>query len=252
MIDSHCHLDLLENPKQLLSENGLSGVITVGTTPPGARAALALCAELERVWAVVGLHPNEVEADGAAARAELEELVQHPSVVGIGEAGLDDHWGREQHEAQLSSLLWQLDLAGRTHKTCVLHIRDGEDDRASRSCAEVLRDKKPERAVLHCFNGHPALLEVALELGYFLGFAGNLTYKSAGRLREVAASAPLDRLLLETDSPYLSPVPHRGQPNRPGLARLTLQRLSELRGIAEAELEIQMDHNAERAYALVG
>lgn len=254
MIDSHCHLT------RLASESGpveaaiatLTAVVSVGTSVLDARATLAIAEGDPRVFAAVGLHPNSAsEVRSAATREAMERLATHPKVVAIGETGFDDHWQDETLATQQEGFEWHADLAQRLGKPLVLHVRDRQGgSEASRAAARAIAAAGYPAGVLHCFNGDAHLYDVAITLGWYVSFAGNLTYKSAVAIREVAAAAPLDRLLVETDSPYLSPLPHRGKPNVPANVRLTAARLAEIRGVDEVVLEAQLDANAQRLFRL--
>ncbi|GMA17280.1 deoxyribonuclease [Deinococcus metallilatus] len=253
MIDTHCHLDYLDDPASARGELGLTGLVCIGASPEHARNAVALAEQFGDVWATVGLHPTDTEEDGPDARAELEALALHPRVVGIGESGLDDYWDDSRRAAQVSAFEWQLDLARRTGKPLVIHVRDkpGQDS-AHRGVMEVLSAWPDVPVVLHCFSGHPGLLRFGVERGAAFGFAGNTTYKNAREIQEAARVVPLDRLLVETDAPFLAPVPRRGKPNRPGYVRYTLDFIAGLRGLDAAELERVTDANARRVYRLDG
>lgn len=252
VIDTHCHLDYLENPASARFELGLQVMVCIGADPEHARNAIQLAETYPEVYATVGLHPTEAaEQDGPELRIELEALSRHPRVVAVGESGLDDHWNAHQRPAQAAAFEWQLDLARRRTLPVIIHTRDqAGNDSASRGCADLLRAAGWHRGILHCCNGHLGLLETGLELGFHVGFAGNVTYKNAPDIQEAARLVPLDRLLIETDAPFLAPVPKRGQQNRPGYARYTLRFIAELRGMSESELEAATDTNARRVYGL--
>ncbi|HET8984925.1 MAG TPA: TatD family hydrolase [Trueperaceae bacterium] len=253
MIDSHCHLTRLTR----LSGDAdpiasLSAVVSVGTSVDDARATLAIAERDPRVFAAVGIHPNSAsDARSAATREAIEQLATHRRVVAIGETGFDDHWQDETLSTQLEAFEWHADLAQRLGKPLVLHVRDRQGgSAASHAAASAITAAGHGLGVLHCFNGDATLYEAALRLGWYVSFAGNITYKSAVPIREVAAAAPLDRLLVETDSPYLAPMPHRGRPNVPDNVRLNAARLAEVRGMDEAELELRLDANARRLFRL--
>lgn len=251
MIDTHCHLDYLDDPASARGELGLSGMVCIGASPEHARNAVALAERFPDVWATVGLHPTGTEEDSAQARAAIEAFAGHGRVVGIGESGLDDYWDDTKRAAQVSAFEWQLDLARRTGKPLVIHVRDkpGQDS-AHRGVMDVLAAWPDVSVILHCFSGHPGLLAFGLKRGAHFGFAGNTTYKNAREIQEAARTLPLDRLLLETDAPFLAPVPQRGKPNRPGYVRHTLNFIAGLRGLDPAELERVTDENARRVYGL--
>ena len=251
MIDTHCHLDYLEDPASALGELGLTALVCIGADPDHALNAIRLAEAHPEVYATVGLHPTEVQQDNPEVRASLEVMAGHPRVMGIGESGLDDHWDATRRREQLAAFEWQLDLARRLDKPLVIHTRDAaHEEGASLGCAEVIRAGGWGRGILHCCNGHLGLLEAGLEAGFFVSFAGNLTYKSAHAIQAAARVVPPERLLVETDAPFLAPVPLRGKPNRPGYVRHTLRFLADLRGVPEAEMEALTDANARAVYGL--
>lgn len=251
MIDTHCHLDYLDDPAAARGELGLSGMVCIGAGTVHARNAVALAEQFPDVWATVGIHPTGTEDDTPENRAELERLAQHPRVVGIGESGLDDYWDDGQRAAQLAALEWQLDLAQRLDKPLVIHVRDKKgEDSAHRGLLDVLPHWQNVRLILHCFAGNRDLLRYGIEQGHYFGFAGNVTYKNAPEIQAAAREVPLERLVVETDAPFLAPVPRRGKPNRPGYVRHTLEFIAELRDLTPEELERATDENARRVYGL--
>lgn len=251
MIDTHCHLDRVSD-LALALDNDLAAMVTIGTDPERSAGAVALAREHERVYASVGLHPSDAERlDEAGVREAIEALAREREVVAIGESGFDTYWDGEALPVQRRSFAWQIELARELDLPLVLHVRDadGRDD-ASRCALEMLREHGWTRGILHCCNGHEALVATGLELGWFVSFAGNLTYPRAQALREVARDVPEERLLVETDAPYLAPVPHRGTRNLPGYVRHTARVLAEVRGAEPAQLEPILDANARRCYRL--
>ncbi|MBZ9750029.1 TatD family hydrolase [Deinococcus sp. HMF7604] len=253
MIDTHTHLDYLDDPASARSELGLSAMVCIGASVQHARNAVALAEQFSDVYATVGLHPTDADQDSPDTRAELEALAQHPRVVGIGESGLDDYWNADQRSVQRAAFEWQLDLASRAGKPLVIHTRDkAGQDSAHQGGMEVLRAWPEVPVILHCFSGHAGLLRFGLERGdhTYFGFAGNTTYKNAAEIHAAAREVPLSQLLVETDAPFLAPVPKRGKPNRPGYVRYTLEFIAALRGLAPAELERSTDENAQRVYGL--
>ncbi|MEF2276810.1 TatD family hydrolase [Deinococcus sp. YIM 134068] len=251
MIDTHCHLDYMGDPASARGELGLTGMVCIGASVEHARNAVALAERFPDVWATVGLHPTDTDEDGPEARAVLERLATHPRVIGIGESGLDDYWDDTKRAAQVAAFEWQLDLARRTGKPLVIHVRDKlGQDRAQRGVVDVLAAWPDQPVILHCFSGHAGLLACGLERGAYFGFAGNTTYKNAREIQDAARTVPLDRLLVETDAPFLAPVPKRGKPNRPGYVRHTLEFIAELRATTAEELEAVTDANARRVYGL--
>jgi TatD DNase family protein len=252
VIDTHCHLDYIGDPGAALTEQGLTGVVCIGASPEHAVNAVALAEAFSSVWATVGIHPTDAaEHDTKQARAELEILAQRDRVVGVGESGLDDYWAQDVRSQQQAAFEWQLGLAERLKKPLVVHTRDRQgQESAHLGVIETLRAWPGVTAILHCFSGHRSLLQTGLERGDYFGFAGNVTYKSAPDIQAAAREVPLDRLLIETDAPFLAPVPKRGKPNRPGYVRHTLEFVAVLRGMDAAELERVTDENARRVYGL--
>jgi TatD DNase family protein len=251
VIDSHCHLDRCEQPDQAIDQT-LTAMVTVGTDLARSRLAVSTAASNPNVFAAVGVHPNDAAAAAQPyVRAGIEQLAAHPLVVAIGETGFDRYWDSQTPAAQMAAFEWQADLARRSGKPLILHVRDKQGSSlANDEAAAAILNAGHGQGVLHCFNGNPRLLEAGLQLGWMVSFAGNLTYKSAGNLRELAAQVPLERLLVETDAPYLAPVPKRGQRNVPAWVRYTAATLAEVRGVPLTELEPVLDANAQRLFGL--
>ncbi|HEX2864757.1 MAG TPA: TatD family hydrolase [Deinococcales bacterium] len=251
MFDSHCHLDSLPDPAAAAAEAPLTGLVTIGADPEHARAAVRLASELENVWAAVGLHPMDAAQDSPEVRSELEDLARAPKVVAIGETGLDYYWDAAPRQVQVAAFEWQLDLAARLDRPVIIHCRDKQNSAAAyEDTAAVLTAAGHRRGVLHCFPGHEGLLKAGLDLGFMVSFAGNVTFKNAMALQDAALKVPRDRLLVETDSPYLAPVPFRGKPNRPALAAHTIDFLAGLLGLPAPELARLTEANARRLYGL--
>ncbi len=249
--DSHCHLDACADPAAA-ADPTLRALVSVGTSLESCRTTLTSAERFANVWAVVGIHPNNAsDAADERTRETVADLAHHPRCVAIGETGFDTHWDKETLATQREAFLWQAALAADLAKPLVLHVRDKADGAsASRAAAEMLEQVGYTKGILHCFNGHETLLEVGSALGWYVSFAGNLTFKNATRLQEVAREVPRDRLLVETDSPYLAPVPRRGRPNTPANVRYTAAFLAELRGETLEEVETYTDENAARVYGL--
>jgi TatD DNase family protein len=247
--DDHCHLDLGadggEAAGALVAEAAEAGVhrlITVGTDLEGSRAAIALAAAHPDVWATVGLHPH----DASAGLDGLEALLGEPGVVAVGECGLDYHYDHSPRAVQREVFAAQIGLAHRHGLALVVHTREAWDD----TFAILESEGVPEQTVVHCFTGGPAEARRGLELGAHLSFSGIVTFKGAPEVREAAVLCPLDRLLVETDSPYLAPVPHRGRPNRPALVPLVGAAVAEARGVDVATVAAATWATASRVYGL--
>ena len=249
MIDTHCHLDAVPNPLESAAQ--LEVLVAIGFNPDRARACLALTMEIPNVYATVGLHPCDAALFSPVVCADLEQLALEAKVVGIGESGVDYYWDVTTKALQLESLDWQLDLARRLELPIVIHCRDKDGSRAAfADCAVALRNAGWHRGILHCFAGDAELLETGLALGFHVSFAGNLTYKNAQLIRDSALRVPLERLLVETDAPYLAPVPKRGKPNRPEYVAYTLETLATLRNLPLEAIEAITSRNARTVYGL--
>ena len=247
MTDSHAHLDAFEEPAAAIisraQEAGVVRVVTIGTGIESSRAALAIAGEVDGVYAVVGIDPHQAASAEAHRVAELRELLEHPKVVAVGETGLDSV---RQHAALVEQRRLfdsQLELASELGLPVVVHSRGAADETAE-ALAPFLGT-----VVLHCFSS-PDLLPAALERGYYVSFAGNVTYPKADELRRAAQAVPGDRLLVETDAPYLSPQPVRGRQNEPANLVHTVAALAEARG-EDARVVAQRTHaNAATAFGL--
>ncbi len=249
MIDTHCHLGACSAPDA--ADPSLNAIVSVGTDEASCRHTLKLAEAFENVWAVLGVHPNSADEAIPAVRAMIETLAKHPKVVGIGETGFDTYWDKVSLKVQHEVFFWHAELAKRLGKPLVLHVRDKQNqETASLAARDALLEAGHTKGILHCFNAHEGLLGAGLELDWYVSFAGNLTYKSAKNLQAAALKIPENRLLVETDSPYLSPEPKRGRPNMPSNVRYTAAFLAELRGIDLDELEPILDTNARRVYSL--
>lgn len=246
MIDTHAHLDACAGPVGDVVARaraaGVSRILAVGTTIEGCRAALAVAEREEGVFAILGVHPHE----SARAREWLEPLralLRHPRAVAVGETGLDFFRDRASRSRQRQVFEAQLELARELGKPVVVHTRAADEETA----AALARFEGT--VVLHCFSS-PSLLSVALERGYYVSFAGNVTYPKASDLRLAATQVPASRILVETDSPYLAPQPVRGRPNEPANVVHTLAALAEARRVDRDELESQIEGNAAAAFGL--
>jgi TatD DNase family protein len=242
VIDTHAHLDMCDDADGAVSrarEAGVTQILTVGTGPESWPAALDLAARHDGVSAILGVHPHEAGSgvDG------LAELLPDERVAAVGETGLDFYRDRAPRDAQRAAFEAQLDLAAEAGKPVVIHSRAADDEIAG------TLERFGGTVVLHCFSA-PQLLPAALERGYYVSFAGNVTYPSATDLRLAATQVPADRILAETDTPYLAPQPQRGRPNEPAYVVHTLAALAEARGDDPRALELQIEENARRAFSL--
>jgi TatD DNase family protein len=251
MIDTHCHLDYCANPDKA-ADPTLTAMVNIGTNIDRCKKTLELAQRYSNVWAAVGIHPNNAsDAQDKSVREKIEEMALHPRVVAIGETGFDTHWDKETLETQRESFLWQVELARKLDKPLILHVRDkqGKED-ASLETVRMLKEANYGKGIVHCCNGHQKLLETGLEFGWFISFAGNLTYPKAKELHEAAKVVSSDRLLVETDSPFLSPIPKRSERNVPANVRHTAAFLASLRNETLEAVETYTDANAKRVYGL--
>jgi TatD DNase family protein len=245
VIDTHAHLDALDDPDGAVAraaEAGVAKILTVGTTIEGCRTALELADAYAGVFAVLGIHPHEAASEGGRLD-ELEPLLAHPKAVAVGETGLDFYRNLSPRDRQRMVFEAELSLADHVGKPVVVHTRAADTD-----TLDVL-GSFGGTVVLHCFSS-AALLPVALERGYYVSFAGNVTYPNASELRLAATQVPADRLLAETDCPYLAPQPVRGRPSEPANVMHTLAGLAAARGEDPGELERQIESNAQAAFQL--
>jgi TatD DNase family protein len=244
--DDHCHLpDNLEAARAEVSEAAESGVtrmVTIGTTVEHSRAAIAVARALDGVWATAGVHPHDAK-DGIEG---LEALLAEPEVVGVGECGLDYHYDHSPRDVQRDVFARQIALAHAHDLALVIHTREAWDD----TFAMLAEHGTPRRTVFHCFTGGADEATRALDLGAYLSFSGIVTFPSADDVRAAAAICPLDRLLVETDAPYLTPVPHRGRPNRPAFVTLVGEAIATLRDVPIDQIAAVTWANASALFGL--
>jgi TatD DNase family protein len=247
VIDSHTHLDRGPGPEaQLVAEAGAAGVrriLTIGMDGPSCRAALAAADAHEGVYAAIGRHPNEATGYDDADTAELRELAAHPRCRAIGETGLDDYRDDAPRADQERAFHAQIDVAQELGKPLVIHTRAAEAD----TVATLAGRASGLEVVLHCFS-MPDRLDECLDHGWWISFAGNVTYPRAADLAEAAGRVPLERLLVETDAPYLTPQVVRKERNRPAYVVHTARFIAERRGIAYEELDAAVEANAARLF----
>ncbi|MDW8130536.1 MAG: TatD family hydrolase, partial [Bryobacterales bacterium] len=242
LVDSHCHLDDRQfdaDRDEVIARalaNGVECMLAIGSGdgPPDLEAAIRLAERYPAIWATVGVHPHDARKADEQTWARMRELLRHPRVLAVGEIGLDYHYNFSAPHIQREVFERQLELAREARKPVVIHTREAWDDTLA-----ILRRNWPASdlpCVMHCFSGGPEEARQCLDMGFHLSFAGVVTYPKAVRVQEAARLTPRDRLLLETDSPYLAPVPHRGRRNEPAYLVHTVVRLAELRGESPAEL----------------
>lgn len=255
LLDTHCHLDFPDYQADLpevLARARAAGVgrtITVGIDLPTSRAAIALAGQHPELFATVGVHPHHVKELGEADYALLRELARHPRVVGYGEIGLDYVKDYSPVAVQREHFVRQVALGRELDLPLIIHDREAHADTIA-----ILREALPLPAggVMHCFSGDAAFAEEVLAVGFYLSIPGVVTFPKAEAMQEVARQVPLDRLLLETDGPFLAPVPRRGKRNEPQLLLHTAQRVAELKGVSLDEVARATTANAEHLFRLEG
>ena len=252
LVDSHCHLDfdsLAEDRAAVLDrarQAGIETVVTICTRMSRFGDILAIAAGHERVYCSVGVHPHNTDADGIGNAAQLVEKTEHSRVVGIGETGLDYFYTNSRPDAQRASFLAHIEAARQTGLPLIVHTRDADEETMEILTAE--REKGAFPGVIHCFTASRALAERAVALGLYISFSGILTFKKADALRDIARDLPEDRLLVETDAPFLAPVPHRGKTNEPSFVVHTAQCLATVRDLPMERLERATTDNFYRLF----
>lgn len=255
LVDSHCHLDFPD-----FTEDGLDAVIararaagvsrflTISTRLTTVDKLFGIIAEHDEVYATVGIHPHHVAEQGVPSVDRLVELASRPKIIGIGESGLDYFYDKSPRDQQAESFHRHCQACVATGKPLVVHARDADQD-----VAEILSAESKDgqlKGILHCFSSGRGLAEAGLALGFYISFSGILTFKRSDELRAIARDIPLDRLLVETDAPYLAPAPHRGKRNEPAYVAETAKVLAQVKGVSAAELAAITTANFNRLFGL--
>ena len=255
LVDSHCHLDYLARDGDLdevvgrARRAGVGRMLTICTKVSEFETVRGVAARYDDVWCTVGIHPHEAEAEPAVTADRLAALAQDPRVAGIGETGLDYFYEHSPRAVQQASFRAHIAAARASGLPLIVHTRDADDDTAA-----ILEEEYaagPFAGVIHCFSTGRALAERALAIGFYISLSGIVTFKKAEALRETAAALPLDRLLVETDAPYLAPVPNRGKRNEPAFVTHTAAALAGLRGVAVEEIAAATTENFFRLFTRV-
>lgn len=254
MIDTHCHLNdeqLYPERKEVVERalsSGVTRMLVVGWDLDSSKRAVQLADEFDSVYAAVGFHPENLDDISDDALKEIEQLAKHPKVVAIGEIGLDYHWFKEE-EHRAKQKVWflkQIELANKLNLPVSIHAREATEDTYN-----ILVDHPiNKKCVLHCYSGSPEMAERFTKLGIYFGFDGPITYKNAEGPRKCVSTITIDRLLTETDCPYLTPIPYRGKRNEPSFIPLILEKMAELRGFSVGEMEEIIDRNAKEIYGI--
>jgi len=254
LVDSHCHLDHLDLSDR---EGGLGAVLdaaqargvnqflSVAVDMASSRSLIELTAKYDNVYSSVGVHPLQKTVQPVPRVDELIELAQQPRVVAIGETGLDKFYSNDTIDWQRQSFINHMQASQQTGKPLIIHTRDARDETIA-----LMRQHAPAGGVMHCFTETWEMAQSALELGFYISFSGIVTFKSADQLREVALKVPLNRILVETDSPWLAPVPYRGAQNEPQYVREVAQFIADLRGVSLEQLARATTDNFQRLFQI--
>jgi len=254
LVDSHCHLDRLKLDKYggdlklalaAAAEQGVEKMLCVGISLENREAVVSIAEQYEQVVASVGVHPLDVEA-GLASEQDLQGWAKHPKVVAIGESGLDYYYSDQTKALQQESFAIHLRAAAQTELPVIVHTRDARQD-----TLDMIKEHGNEESagVLHCFTESWDMAKAAMDMNYYISLSGIVTFKNAKELQEVARKMPLDRLLVETDSPYLAPIPYRGKPNEPAYVKEVAQFVADLKGISYEQLLEATGENFHRLFA---
>jgi TatD DNase family protein len=255
LVDSHCHLDFPDFSDELdqvvarARHAGIGTIVTISTRVRRFEQVRAIADRFEDVYCSVGTHPHNAHEELDVTAEELARFSEHPKVVAIGEAGLDYFYDNSPRDAQAAGLRTHIEAARSTGLPLVIHARDADSDLAG-----ILRQESEKGAfpaVLHCFSSGRGLAETGISLGHYVSFSGILTFRNAADVRDIARDLPADRILVETDAPYLAPAPHRGKRNEPGFVTHTAAVLAEVRGVAPEVIAEQTTENFFRLFAKV-
>lgn len=251
MIDSHAHLNdsrfdkILPEVLERAKDAGVKQIINVGSDLSSSRRAIELAQEYESMHAVVGFHPHDAKLANQETMAELIELAKAKKVVAIGETGLDYHYDNSPRDQQRQVFHWHLEIAEQLDLPVVIHSRDATED-----TIKILKQHPRNRCLLHCYSGSWETAQIYLNMGYYISFAGPITFKNAHKLRAVAAQVPLDRVMIETDCPYLAPEPYRGKTNEPAWVRSVAVKLAELHELPLDKIITATENNTKTFFDL--
>ena len=241
LVDSHCHLDFpdfadeLDQVVQRARDGGVGLMLTINTHVSRFPQVLAVAERFDDVYCTVGIHPHEAGSEAPTDADTLMRLAEHPKVVGFGETGLDYYYDKSPRDRQQASFRAHIEAARRTGLPVVIHTRDADADMARILTEEHAKGAFP--GLVHCFSSGPELADIAIKLGLYISISGIVTFKKAEALQQTVAGLPLDRLLVETDCPYLAPIPYRGKRNEPAYVAHTAAKVAEVQGVSSARLE---------------
>ena len=249
LVDSHCHLDFPDFAEERdavvarARDAGVGTMLTIGTRLDQFPGVRAIAEAYPEIWCSVGAHPHEAADHAGTTAADLAALAAHPRVVGIGETGLNFHYDHSPREVQEDVFRAHIAASRASGLPLIIHAREADDD-----VARILRGEAPPPGVLHCFSSGRALAEAALDLGFYISISGIVTFRNAEELRAIVRDVPLERLLVETDAPYLAPVPYRGRRNEPAYVAATAACVAALKGIEPEELAAATTENFFRLF----
>lgn len=253
LIDTHTHIDLenfkdrFDNVMKTAEEYGVKKVVIPGVEPKGFARILELCEKYESVYGAVGVHPEDVNSFDEKAEDAIREYLKHPKIVAVGEIGLDYYWDKSQIDLQKEIFEKQINIAKEFNKPILVHDREAHQD-----TFDILKKTKANEVgvVMHCFSGSPEYAMECVREGFYIALGGVVTFKNAKKAKEVAQVVPLERLLLETDAPYMAPVPFRGKENEPAYVKLVAEEIANLRGISFNEVATATTENANKLLGL--
>jgi TatD DNase family protein len=251
LVDTHTHIDMdnyKDNFGEILEEAkeyGVEKLVIPGVEPSGFERIVMLCEKYENVYGSVGVHPTEAKKFNQAAEDKMREYLKHPKIAAVGEIGLDYYWDKSFKELQKEVFERQINIAKEFNKPVLVHDRESHED-----VFEILKKTNAKGVVMHCFSGSPEFALECVKEGFYIALGGVVTFKNAKEMKEVAKVVPLENLLLETDAPYLAPVPYRGKENRPAYVKFVAQEIAQLRGISFEEVSRVTTENAVKLLGL--
>ncbi|MCH7518348.1 MAG: TatD family hydrolase [Candidatus Dadabacteria bacterium] len=250
LIDSHAHLVSLENLPEVLQraqENNINKIVSISSDIPSTEATISLAEEYDYIFATTGVHPHSADQMSEEVLIGIDHFAENDKVVAIGETGLDYFYMNSEKEVQIDSFTEHIRLGKKHNLPIIIHVRNADQDMIEILTKESAADTP---GVIHCFTGDYDTAKKYLDLGYYISFSGIVTYKRSEELREAAKKIPKDKILIETDSPYLAPVPHRGKPNEPSYVKHVAETISNVRGISFDEIAEITKANAEKLFRI--
>ena len=249
LIDTHTHIDMenfadrFDEVMQTAKDYGVEKVVIPGVEPSGFDRIIKLCEEYPDVYGAVGVHPEELNSYNEEAENKIKELLKHKKIIAVGEIGLDYYWDKSQIEKQKEIFERQILIAKQAQKPILVHDREAHLD-----SFEILKKSNAAEigVVMHCFSGSPEFAQQCINEGFYIAIGGVVTFKNAKKVKEVAKNVPLDKLLLETDAPYMTPVPFRGKENQPAYVKFVAEEIAQLRGVSFEEIAEATTANAKK------